>query len=288
MTYVYPNIKVTQNLFIADNSQVSVGTTESHVVTSNKGDLLADNGNISVALPVGIDGQSLVARSSTSTGLQWENITLDNLNIVDTPTIVQTSPNTLIVNSGPVTGQALLSSAGGNGTEAQYGPIDLSVAPNIVTGTLGLGNGGTGNSGTFNADEIVVVDSSATSLVSSGVNINSIPSYLVGITSTSGTTPALIYTYTTVPSNSYYIQATFIGRNTADGTTASFKTSTTWTNTSGTLTLVDNAVDLVYVPYSTPWFVNFVSSGNDIQMIVNGSVGATVKWRVVINLVVTV
>jgi hypothetical protein len=77
MSFVYETIRI--------NTRLDAITGSGHIVTSNKGDILADTGLNTTALGVGTDNQILVADSSESTGLKWA--TLDNTIIDGTANI---------------------------------------------------------------------------------------------------------------------------------------------------------------------------------------------------------
>jgi hypothetical protein len=66
MTYVYRAITIGELLDVGPNG---------HVVTQQKGDLLSDNGTKSIRFPVGTDGNAIIANSSTSSGLEWRDLT---------------------------------------------------------------------------------------------------------------------------------------------------------------------------------------------------------------------
>lgn len=72
MSYGYKNITITQSLTAGP-----VG----HVVTTTKGDLITDNGTQTVRLPVGADGQVVVANAAQSNGLAWQTLTPSNVGL---------------------------------------------------------------------------------------------------------------------------------------------------------------------------------------------------------------
>ena len=64
--FVYQAIRIEDRLDAMENG---------HVITTNKGDIIVDNGTKTVALSKGTDNQVLTVNSGTSTGLQYNTLT---------------------------------------------------------------------------------------------------------------------------------------------------------------------------------------------------------------------
>lgn len=171
MAYVYSG-------FLIQN-RVDVLST-GHVITTNKGDLVSDNGTKTSVLSLGTNGQFLKVDTSTSTGLAYANITVadiglvagtglvltgNTLDVVGSNTIVAAA-NNIYVNSNATASQPLLS-VGTVGNEAIYGALPLNNS-NSVTGTLDLVHGGTNNT-SYTSDTLVAANVGATSLVSTAI-----------------------------------------------------------------------------------------------------------------------
>jgi hypothetical protein len=67
ITSVY--VDTADNLLKSKNNS---GTVTIYQPTNTKGDLVTHNGTVALRLPVGVDGYTLVANSTTSTGLEWK------------------------------------------------------------------------------------------------------------------------------------------------------------------------------------------------------------------------
>lgn len=66
MSFVYDTIRIEDRLDVLDSG---------HVITTNKGDVIVDNGTKSSVLAVGSDNQVLTVNSSTGTGLEYNTLT---------------------------------------------------------------------------------------------------------------------------------------------------------------------------------------------------------------------
>lgn len=183
MSYVYQNITIGQRIDVANNGRV---------ITTAKGDIITDNGTQSARLPVGTNGQALVANSATTTGLEWQAITPasiglgagdglvltgNTLNVGGSSTILS-APDSLSVNSSAIANQVLLSS-GTAGTAASYGAVPLNNS-SAVTGILGIANGGTGTT-SFTSSRVIASNAGGTALTATTID----PATLVTTTSTS-------------------------------------------------------------------------------------------------------
>lgn len=171
MAYVYSG-------FLIQN-RVDVLST-GHVVTTNKGDLITDNGTKTSVLALGTNGQFLKVDTSASTGLAYANITVADIGLVAGTGLVLTgntldvvgsntilaAANNIYVNSNATASQPLLSS-GTVGNEAVYAALPLGNS-NSVTGTLDLVHGGTNNT-SYTSNTLVAANAGATSLVSTAI-----------------------------------------------------------------------------------------------------------------------
>ena len=63
MAYVYENIII--------GNKLDVGPT-ARIVTTTKGDIIGDNGTHSIRIPIGTNGQALVANTAAESGLVWQ------------------------------------------------------------------------------------------------------------------------------------------------------------------------------------------------------------------------
>lgn len=294
MPFRYENINIVQRL------DPLVG---GKVVTTGKAQLVTDDGTTTVpqAAPLS-DGQILISDAGETTGMAWNTPTLANLGIIagtglsetgntinanGSATILANADN-LEVNSSNTANQVLLSS-GTAGTAATYGSLPLNDS-NAVTGILPFANGGTGASSFSSGSSLVATNPGNTALVSTGIN----PADLGPTTATLTTvnnTPQTILTVPTTTDTLYYIKAIFLARQANDGSiVASLKVLASVNNNGGTLTLVDNANDLVYV-YNTgasiTWTANISVSGTDIIFQVTGDPSNDVDWKVSVEPFVT-
>lgn len=183
MAYVY------QNIIIGDRLDVKVG---GQVITTTKGDLITDDGTSTIRLPVGTDGQALVANSVAASGLAWTTLTPgdfgliagnglvltgNTLDVVGSATILS-NPDNVEINSSAVANQVILS-AGTVGTAATYGALPLADA-NAVAGTLPIANGGTGTAAFTTGNRVVITNAGNTALETSTLD----PTLIVTTTGT--------------------------------------------------------------------------------------------------------
>lgn len=290
MSYVQQNTIIGQRLDVSD-----VG----HVVTQFQGQLLTDDGDKSIALDVGSNGQALTADSSTTSGLLWKTLTAadvgisagDGLNntagvfsVIGSDTIYVDASG-VAVNSNSTAGQPLLSS-GTADTPAVYGSLALNNS-NAVTNTLPVTNGGTGSNSYALGSKLIASNVGGTALVETAID----PADLVTISAvakTSDATPESILTYLTVIDTSYNIKATIIARD--DNTpfdTAVFNVEVTLNNDAGTIAII-GGINLSYVPLSTLWKVDVDHTGNSVNFNITGSAATNITWKIRVNSIVSV
>ena len=165
MAYVY------QNIIIGDCLDIKNGC----IMTTTKGDMLTHNGTIPDRLPVGTDGQAIIADSTQATGLLWKNLTPADVGLiagdgltltgstidaVGSSTIIANA-NNLEVNSSDTANQVLLST-GTPGTAAVYGAVPL--ASGSITGVLPIANGGTNVSSFSTGSRLISTNAGNTAL----------------------------------------------------------------------------------------------------------------------------
>lgn len=295
MAYVYKNILISERLDVNPTG---------HVITNSKGQLISDNGTKTILQTAAAsDGQFLVSDSAQDTGLIWRSLTPSDINIIAGDGLLLTgneldvvgsntifvNPDSVIVNSSAIANQPLLSS-GTVGTSAVYSALPLNDA-NAVTGTLGIVNGGTGSSSFATGNTIIATNVGNTALVSTSIVPSDI-TYMTGVVTTTDATPTII-TSVNIPTTNdvgYVVKATFLGRTTtAPFTLATFFVRATLNNIGGTLTLVDNANDVVFIPNSITWdAAEIIANGTNISFRVTGVAATTINWVVKIDPILTV
>lgn len=132
--------------------------------------------------------------------------------------------------------------------------------------------------------------------VGSGVNIignntsfNSVTKFLTGQTiSTSNATPATLYIMSTIANTAYYMTAEIMAANTTDNETAAFKKSIKIKNVSGIVT-ASSEFDTWSVTDTTlgAASISFAVSGANVELIVTGIVGKSIKWVGEIKQIIT-
>lgn len=176
-----------KNLIIEDS--LTVQSTGS-IITTTKGDMITSDGVHTIRLPVGTDGQLIVADSASTNGLEWRSLSPADINLIAGNGLVLTNDtlsvggsSTIIanvgvlnVNSSAISDQVLLSN-GIVGTSAVYGSLPLNNS-NSVSGILPIISGGTGVSAFSAASCLVSTDSTNSILTTTNLN----PSTVVTLT----------------------------------------------------------------------------------------------------------
>lgn len=287
MSFVYNGIIINDRLDVSNNG---------HIITTTKAQLITDDGTKSVALDIPtINNQVLISDDTQNTGLKWTKLTPHDLGLIAGDGIIFVgnqinvgSSNTIFaetdnisVRSSEIANQSLLST-GFENSEAVYGAVPLNDS-NAVTSILPIKNGGTGTSTFETASSLISTNDDNTALISTGINLNDIiiKHYIVQTTSDKFTT---IHSIPTLKNTIYEINATFIARKpTPPHETAKFKINALFNNIEGVLSLVDNALDIVFIPVSTTWKALIAANSTNIDFIVSGSASTDVNWKVSIH-----
>jgi len=121
------NPVATKHTFYVDTTGKFKSVNNSGIVSvyhpaTTKGDLQVHNGNVLVRLPVGSDGDILVADSAESTGVKWDNTIVNTTSNSDAGT-----SNTVTITGNTTTTTTII-------IERPYGSYTTSVYPHIKNG----------------------------------------------------------------------------------------------------------------------------------------------------------
>lgn len=287
MSFVYNGIIINNRLDVNDTGRI---------ITTKKAQLITDNGSKTIALDdPKSDNQVLVSDNTQDTGLKWTNLTLQDLGVIagdglildgnelniGTSNTISANADNIFVKSSSISNQPLLSGASEN-SEAVYGALPLNDV-NAVTGILSINNGGTGTNIFNDVSSIISTNSDNSALITTGINPNDI-AIKQYIGQTINNVPTIIHSIPTSNDTSYSISAVFIARKTTSPfETASFKINALFNNISGNLELVDNALDIVFIPADTLWKADIRANSSNIIFSVSGSASTTIIWKVIIQ-----